>query len=514
MIQEQLPILILAIPLLTAFAISICGRKSKTFAFILLTAAMAGSFAAAAGVLRQVLASGEAIHYYIGGWPAPYGIELVIDHLNSMVLVMVSGVALLVAVYSKETVLAEVPDRSPGEEVPERVPNYYTLYALLVSGLLGMVATGDAFNLYVLLEISALSSYALLALGRGRAYYATFKYLIMGTIGACFYLLGVGYLYIKTGSLNMADLKILLTNVTLQQSDSIQIAFLLIIIGLWVKMAFFPMHGWLPNAYTLCSTTTSCLIAPLMTKVTVYMMIRLMFSVFSAGFIFKTIAWSSLVPWMAAVAIIFGSISALGQTNLKRLLTYIIVAEVGYMVGGAWLANANGLTGATYHIISDAMMTLCLFMVVGAIIHRTGDSSLNAMRGIFKKMPITAAVFVVGALAMIGIPPTCGFFTKWYLISGAIEAGQWGFMVALLLSSLINAFIFFRLIELGFFPSFAEADAAPQPGRHPETLAVAEAPLTMLIPMVLTASSLVLIGIYTNEIVSNLIQHTIPPGLR
>ena len=512
MITKQLPFLILAAPLLSSFLITLFARKSKALAFTLLVAAMAASFACAVAILLQILDNGQVIHYHIGNWQPPYGIELIIDHLNAMVLALVSGAALLTAIYSKNTVLAEVPHRLPGEEVPERVPNYYTLFALLVSGLLGIVATGDAFNMFVLLEISALSSYALLALGGGRAYFATFKYLIVGTIGACFYLLGVGYLYIKTGSLNMPDLKRILLNPDLVGSPTIMIAFMLIISGILIKMAFFPLHGWLPNAYTYASTTTSCLVAPLMTKVSVYMMIRLMFSVFSVNYIFEHLGWQNNVVWLASAAIIFGSISALGQTNLKRMLCYIIVAEVGYMVGGVWLANAKGLTGATYHILSDAMMTLCLFMAVGAVIYKTGDTSLQAMRGIFRKMPITSAVFVVGALAMIGIPPTCGFFSKWYLLSGAIEAGHWGFTVSLLFSSLINAIIFFRIIEIGYFPLFAQGEEEGDDHGHGE-VQTAEAPLSMLLPMVVTALSLIAIGLYSNEIITGLVGRTIPTGL-
>ena len=511
MITKQLPILILLIPLLTAFAISIFARRSKTLAYGLIVVAMGGSFLSALAVLQQLFGTDHIIHYHLGNWLPPYGIELVIDQLNGMVLTMVSGVAFLTAIYSKNTVRAEVPDRYPGEEIPERVTNYYTLYALLVTGLLGIVATGDAFNMYVLLEISALSGYALLALGSGRAYFATFKYLIMGTIGACFYLLGVGYLYIKTGSLNMADLKTILTAPALLESQTIQVAFMLIIVGIWIKMAFFPVHGWLPNAYTYASDTTSCLVAPLMTKVSVYMMIRLMFSVFSAQYIFEVLGWQNAVVWLAAAAILFGSISALGQKNMKRMLTYIIVAEVGYMVGGAWLANANGLTGATYHILSDAMMTLCLFMAVGAVIYKTGDTSRDAMRGIFRKMPITAVVFLIGAFAMIGIPPTCGFFSKWYLLSGAIEAHHWGFAAALLISSLINAIIFFRIIEIGYFPEFDEDDGAASPSHG--AVAISEVPLTMLVPMVITALSLLAIGIFSNGIITGLVSRTIPAGL-
>lgn len=497
--SAQSPILILLFPLLFGLAITLLAQNSKNLAFFLLVLGMVGSFSSAGITLLQVLQGSGSIHYRLGDWPPPFGIELVIDHLNAMVLFMVSGSALLTAVYSKHTVEKEIPDR---------IHHYYTLYSLLVSGLLGMVATGDAFNLYVLLEISALSSYGLLARGRGLAYIATFKYIIMGTIGACFYLLGVGYLYIKTGTLNMADLSTMLTTPEMHASISIKIGFILIIIGIWIKMAFFPFQGWLPNAYSCASTTTSCLIAPLMTKVSVYIMIRLMFSVFSADYIFKTLQWQQFVVWMACIAIVAGSVSALAQRNLKKMLCYIVVAEVGYMVGGVWLANPSGFSGAVYHIMSDIMMTLCLFMAVGAVIFKTGNSSLEAMRGLFRKMPVTAAVFVVGGFSIIGIPPTCGFFSKWYLITGAIETGQWNFVVALLFSSLINAILFFRIIEIGYFSKFDEKGH----GIH-QDIVTNEAPILMLIPMVASAASLIIIGLYTSVIFSNIVQWTIPAGL-
>ncbi|MEK6202066.1 MAG: monovalent cation/H+ antiporter subunit D family protein [Desulfobulbaceae bacterium] len=499
MISAQVPILIELLPLLSGLAITVFAQKNKNLAFFLLLLGMTGSFSAACTALFQVLQGNGPIHYRLGDWAPPFGIELVIDHLSAMVLCMVSGASLLTLLYSKRTVEAEIPDR---------IHHYYTLYALLVSGLLGMVATGDIFNLYVLLEISALASYALLARGRGLAYIATFKYIILGTIGACFYLLGVGYIYIKTGTLNMADLSVMLTTAEMHDSISIKIGFILIILGIWVKMGFFPLHGWLPNAYSCASTTTSCLIAPLMTKVAVYIMIRLMFSVFSADYIFKTLQWQQEVVWMACIAIVVGSLSALAQRDLKRMLCYIVVAEIGYMVGGIWLANSSGFSGAVYHIMSDIMMTLCLFMAVGAVIYKTGDSSLEAMRGVFRKMPVTAAVFLVCGLSIIGIPPTCGFFSKWYLISGAIETGQWHFVAALLFSSLINVILFFRIIEIGYFSKFDEHGHATH-----QDIVVNEAPASMLAPMIVSAASLILIGLYTDVILRNIIQWTIPAGL-
>ncbi len=499
MIQNQLPILILIIPLLSSLLISIGTRKSNIAAYLILVAAMIGSVFAACGTLLQIIKTNEPIHYHLGDWDPPFGIELVIDHLGGLVLVMVSVVALLTAVYSLRPVQ---------EDNSECVHHYYTLYALLVSGLLGMVATGDAFNLYVLLEISALSSYALLARGNKLAYFSTFKYIIMGTIGACFYLLGVGYLYIKTGSLNMADLSNILNTTEMHQSITIKIGFILMIIGIWIKMAFFPLHGWLPNAYTHTSTTSSCLIAPLMTKVSVYVMIRLMFSVFSVDYVFHTLQYDKLIMFMASIAIIVGSISALAQTDLKRMLCYIVIAEVGYMVGGVWLANGSGLTGAIYHILADGMMTLCLFMSIGAIIYKTRDSSLEVMRNMFTKMPVTSIVLIIGALSIIGIPPTCGFFSKWYLITGAIAAGQWFYIAALLFSSLINALIFFRIIETMFFPKFKHHEKDTK-----EIAVMDEAPITMMVPMVLAAASLIFIGIYTNEIINGIVRWAIPTGL-
>lgn len=502
--RQHFPILILAIPLLTAFAISLFARKSDRLAQWLFVLAMGGAFFASVGAFAGLLTAGVPLHYRLGNWPPPFGIELVIDHLNGLILVVVSGVALLVAIYSLATAVSEVPERTPQSKVAERVPNFCVLACLMVTGLLGMTATGDAFNLYVLLEITALSGYALLALGGGRAYYATFRYVVMGTIGACLYLLGVGYLYIKTGSLNMADLALLLQNPDLRQSQAIRTGFVCIIVGVWIKMAFFPMHGWLPNAYSRATDTVSALVAPLVTKVSVYVMVRMMFTVFSVDYLFGTIQWSPLVVWCATAAILFGSLSALAQNDLKRMLCYLIVAEVGYMVGGVWLGNGPGFIGAVYHIGADALMTVCLFMAVGAVSFRTGDRSLDAMARLFK-MPLTAAVFLVGAASMVGIPPTAGFFSKWYLITGGVQAGHYQFVAALLVSSLVNAFLFFRLIERAYFGFTQQHTVATGP-------VVREASFAMLLPMVSAAVLIIGFGLSTKVIIEHVIRLALPGG--
>lgn len=484
----QIPVLIVVIPLLSAFAVCLVGCFNRRLCQPLTVLALAGSCWASFATLGQVIRTG-VIHYRLGGWAPPMGIEYVVDHLNALVLVVVTSVALLAAIFSKKSV---------EEDLPTRINLFYPLYLLLVTGLLGMTITGDAFNLYVLLEISALTTYALITIGQPRALHASFNYLMIGTIGASLYLLGVGHLYIMTGSLNMADLAAILP--ALYGSKAILVAFILIMVGIWAKMAFFPMHSWLPNAYTYAPNATSCLIAPLMTKVSVYIMLRVMFSIFTPAYVYQSLQVANAVVWLAVIAIVGGSLLALAQKDFKKMLTYLIIAEVGYMVGGAWLANEYGITGAILHILNDALMTLCLFMAASAIIYKVGGQQLTDLKGIFRRMPVTMTAFTLGALSMIGVPPTAGFFSKWYLILGGIQAARWEFVTALLFSSLVNAVLFFRIIEIGYFEAPAEKG-------------LNEAPLSMLAPLLLVAASLVVVGLYSGDIIANIIRYAIPAGI-
>ncbi len=491
MTEFQAPILLVIIPLLAAFFAGLGGLLHRKLSFPITLIAIALSFHQSVIVLLKVISDGE-ISYRLGAWMPPFGIEYVVDHLNAMVLVVITFVSLVSVIYSKLIV---------ERELPEKIPQFYILYLLLTTGLLGITITGDAFNLYVLLEISALATYALLALGKDRALISTFNYLILGTVGASLYLLGVGHLYITTGSLNMADIYRILPSIS--GNSAVLVGFILIIVGIWIKMAFFPAHGWLPNAYTHAPSASICLIAPLMTKVSVYIMIRIMFSVYSAEFSFGNFAWQTAVVWCAVIAIIGGSLQALAQRDFRKMLTFLIVSEVGYMVGGVWLGNTIGITGAILHILNDALMTLCLFLVAGIVIFKLQRHQLADFHGLFRKMPVTMGAFIVGALSMIGVPPTCGFFSKWYLIQGAIEAGRWEFMAALILSSLINAVLFFRIIEIGYFRHETESH------EHADEK-VSEAPAVMLIPLVVVAIALIMIGLYTNNIVTNVIQYAVP----
>jgi multicomponent Na+:H+ antiporter subunit D len=498
MTTSNLHLYILAAPLLGAFAVNLLGRLSRRWVAPLTLGVLGYSTIAALVVLAGVLRDGT-ISYTVGNWRPPFGIELVIDPLGALMLLLISAVA-LTATFSALT--------SIERELPGREHLFFTMYLLLIAGLTGLALTGDAFNLYVLLEITSITTYGLIAMGRGRAPLASFNYIIMGSIGACFYLLGVGYLYLLTGSLNMADIANILHG--LQETAALATAFAFIMVGLWVKMAFFPLHSWLPNAYSLAPSGASVMIAPLMTKVTVFLMIRVMFSIFSPEYEFIQHAGvQSLIVWAAALAIVCASALALAQRDLKRMLTYIIVAEVGYMVGGVWLANSQGMTGAILHIVNDALMTLCLFLAAAAIAYRTGSLGFDSLQGLYRRMPITMAAFTIGAFSMIGVPPTAGFFSKWYLILGGIEANQWGYVAALLFSSLVNAVLFFRIIEIAFFRT-GEAGHGHDHGHA--AVRVEEAPLMMLAPLVLTALALIAVGFGSGPLVSGVIRLAVPGG--
>ena len=491
----QAPILIVVIPLISAFLTPLIGLWKKALCYFWALVALSLCVLASIDTLFAVIRSGT-IHYRLGDWPPPFGIEYVVDHLNAMMLVIISVISLIVAVYSR---------RSVEEELPGRRVYFYTVFLLQVTGFLGISITGDLFNLYVFLEIASLAGYALIAVGEDGAPLASFRYIVMGTIGACFYVLGMGYIYISTGSLNMGDLRELLPG--LYHSRVILTALAFLLAGLAVKMALFPVHVWLPDAYTKAPSAASALIAPLMTKVSLYVMIRVLFTVFRPQLLADLLPVTDIMVWAGFIAICAGAIMALAQTDFKRMLCYVVVAEVGYIFGGMGLANATAMKGAILHILNDAVMTAGLFTVAGIIMYKMRHHALSDFENLFKKMPLTMSAFVVCALSIIGVPPTCGFFSKWYLIQGAVIAGHWAFVVALLGSSLINIILFFRIIEIGYV--FTESHGGHAPSGSGAVI-VDEAPLSMLIPTMAIAIAIILIGLYNQTILSDVIAFAVP----
>lgn len=487
----HIPVFQILIPFFTALLVGLAGVITPGLVWPFAVAGGCLAFISGVMTLQLVLQEG-AWHYVLGGWTAPYGIEFVADTYTAAVLLVIALVTLLVLIHSRASVLESFADKEAA---------FYALFMLSITGLSGLVITGDAFNMYVFLEISSLTSYALIALGGRRALFASFQYLVLGSVGACFYMLGVGYLYLKTGTLNMADMAVRIQPL-LGESPTVTVGLLLILLGLAMKMALFPLHTWLPNAYTYAPHAVRCMLAPLTTKVSVFIMIRIFVSIFSVNYLWG-LPWGKVVVFIACVAIVAGSLFALAQRNFTRMLTYLVVAEVGYMVGGIWVGNATGLVGAAYHVLADALMTVCLFLAAGNFAKAAGIQDISDFKGAFAKMPFTMGAFIIVALSMIGVPPTCGFFSKWYLILGGLEAGRLVFVGALLFSSLINVVLFFRIFEHAFFneDSHGHADHGAQPSKTE----IAEASLPMVGTLYVAAISLLILGWYSKFVIERIV---------
>jgi multicomponent Na+:H+ antiporter subunit D len=432
----------------------------------------------AVGLLEMVQQHGE-IHYWLGMWEPPWGIEFVVDNLNAYVAIIVTFMAIAAAIYSKRNVEQELPEH--------KIPTFYTLFLLNITGLLGMTVTGDAFNLYVLIEIASFSAYGLVAVGEEGALIASFRYIVMGTIGACFYLLGIGYLYAVTGSLNMADLRLLLP--PLYGNSAVQTSFIFILIGLGIKVALFPLHAWQPDAYTRAPSAVTVLISTAMAKTSVYALIRIMFSVFTVDFILHYVSILDIISWISAVAIIVGSIYAIQEFNLKRMLAYSSIANVGYIMLGVGLSTSTelGLTPALMHILNHALIKGCMFMTACAFIYKAGLRDIRDFVGLGRRMPYTCIAFILASLAMIGMPPSVGFVSKWYLILASIDANNYIYVAVIFISTLLMIYYFWRVIEIMYL--------LPVEARSGNEIKVDEAPMSMLMPGIVLAVLCFAVGI-------------------
>lgn len=474
---EHLPILLVLVPLAAAVVTAFVQRGSA--AWVIATAASVAVVAIAVAIALEVFASSEPISYVMGGWTVPYGIEYRVDRLNAFVALLVTAISALGAIYARKSVATEIESHQQAW--------FYTMYLLCVTGLLGITITGDAFNAFVFLEISSLSSYALIALGRNRrALLASYQYLIMGTIGATFYVIGVGLLYLVTGTLNFADIASRLATAANEYPQPVIAAFAFLTVGISLKLALFPLHVWLPNAYAYAPSAATVLLAGTATKVAVYLLIRILYSVFGPALSFESLPFAGILIVLSLAAMVLASLSAVFESDVKRMLAYSSVAQIGYMTLGIALANVSGLTGGIVHMLNHGIMKAGLFMTVGAIAARLGGSAISNLDGLGRRMPLTMAVFVVCGLGLIGVPGTAGFVSKWMLVQGAIEAGYWPIAFFVVASSLIAVVYVWRVVETAYLK---EPKDASTEARDP--------PLSMLLPMGAAAVATIYLGLDT-----------------
>jgi multicomponent Na+:H+ antiporter subunit D len=475
-VAAHLPALQIVVPLVGALLSPLLRRGTTAWACALVVSWLMPLISIA--MLWQVQQTGP-ISYHLGGWAPPWGIEYRVDLLNAFVLVLVSIVGAAIMPFARRSVAHEIDG--------DKQAWFYTMYLLCLTGLLGITITGDAFNVFVFLEISSLATYTMIAMGKDRrAVLAAYQYLILGTIGATFYIIGVGFLYLVTGSLNIVDIAQRLGPAAAATPRPVLAALAFMAVGISLKLALFPLHVWLPGAYAHAPSVATAFLAGTATKVAVYVLIRFFFSVFGVAISFQALPVTEVLLVLSVAAMFIASVVAVFEENTKRMLAYSSLAQIGYITLGISLANASGLTGGIVHLFNHALMKTALFLSLGAVAYRIGSVKLTDLAGIGRQMPLTMAAFVVGGLAIVGVPGTAGFVSKWYLALGAFEKGWWPLVFLILASSFIAVVYIGRVVEVAWF-------------REPSAIAAkaTDPPWSMLAPLLLLAVATIYFGIDT-----------------
>ena len=478
MLQPHLAILLVVVPLISAPVCALLPNNpsSRKIAWILSTLVSLFTFIASLLIVNQVHHYG-VISYHLGGWEPPWGIEYRIDHLGAYVILIVSAMASITMLAAQKSIEKEIDEKKIGL--------FYSAFLLCLTGLLGIVATGDAFNIFVFLEISSLSSYALIAMGHNRkALTASYQYLIMGTIGATFILIGIGLLYMLTGTLNIVDLQQRIPD--LLSSRTLHTAFAFFTVGISLKLALLPLHLWLPNAYAYAPSMITVFLSATATKVSLYVLFRFFFGLFSNEMSFEHFHLHRILLPLSILAILIASFVAIFQDNIKKMFAYSSVAQIGYMTLGIGLASKAGSIAGLVHLFNHALIKGGLFLAMACIVLRTSSVKLSNFSGLGKRMPWTMAAILLLGLGLIGVPFTAGFISKWYLLIAALEQNNWLAAAVIVGGSLLAVIYVWKIIEYAYLRTSSSSND------------YCEAPLQMLIPLWLLVAANFYFGLKTS----------------
>ncbi|WP_017930117.1 monovalent cation/H+ antiporter subunit D family protein [Robiginitomaculum antarcticum] len=474
-LSAEAPVLIVVLPLVMAAFCAVMPKDKIAWIITLITTLICAVLAF--DIVLQVQSAG-VLSYALGGWDPPFGIEYRIDGLNAPVVLLISAIGVICTLYALRSTDAEI-------EPKKRAP-FYAAFLVAFAGLLGMVVTGDAFNVFVFLEVSSISTYVLVAMGASRdrrALNSAYNYLILGSIGATFFVIGVGFLYMETGTLNMMDMADQLA-VTADGSRVAQLAFAFIVVGLGLKLAMFPLHLWLPGAYAYAPTAITAFLAATATKAALYLLLRFVFTVFdpSLAFIGATLTW--LLAVLGVVGMFVASFQAIFQTDARRVLAYSSVAQIGYILLGVGMGTTLGVSAGYVHLINHGIIKGALFLALGAFWYRYGIKRVSDFNGLGKLMPWTMSAFTIAALALIGIPGTAGFVSKFQLLTAAADNGWWWAVGAVVVTSILAVIYMGRMLEAAWLQ--------PAPLVNGKPVASREAPWPMMVGLwVLAIASLV-----------------------
>jgi multicomponent Na+:H+ antiporter subunit D len=453
--------LFVTVPLLSAFLISLLGKRLK---------AISDSLSNLATFILSILSlysvflvrNSGILVYKVGGWVPPIGIAMVLDSLSVFILVTVNIIAFLVTVYSISYM-----------EKYTHKWKFYTLFLLMLAGMNGIIITGDLFNLFVFLEIASIASYALVAYGTEQEELeAAFKYMVLGSVASSFILLGIAILYSYTSTLNMADMSFVLLDKGLGNVGLF--VSVLFLVGFGLKAAIVPFHAWLPDAHPSAPAPISAMLSGLLIKVLgIYALIRILFNVIGISQIILTV-----FIVLGILSMCIGAFLAIGQSDIKRMLAYSSISQIGYIVSAIGIATPLAIFGALFHLINHAVFKSLLFLNSGAVEYVTGTRNLNKMGGLNSQMPVTGYTSLVGSMSISGIPPFSGFWSKLIIIFAAIQAHRYGLAWVAVIVGVITLAYYLKLQNSTFFGKLQ---------KEIEKIKIKEVPFFMRVSMIVLA---------------------------
>ena len=459
------PVLLIAVPLGLAFALPMFGLISKRVVKYIPIAAFLCNFIIALRLLPEALKHPLVVH--IGGFPPPFCINLVAGPVGILFSALIALAGFSVAIYALRYIQEGATEK------------YHLLYLFLLTGATGVVLTGDIFNLFVFFEILCISSYALVAyLGDRASVESAVKYLIQGSIGSSLLLIGIGLLYGLFGTLNMADLA---GQITSASPVSIFIPMTLMVTGLGIEAAIFPLNAWLPDAHSSAPASISAILSGIAIEVGLYAMMRVIFTVFGLSSILLFFAF------LGVLTLLIGELCAFGQSNIKRMLAYSSIGQIGLVVFAMAMATSLAVSGGLFQLVSHTLGKGLLFLAAGYLVYRSGSLDISSLEGMGKRMPLTSLAFTIGVFSIVGLPPFVGFPSKFLIVRAALAQETVLFTVLIglvLLGTVIEGAYFFRVVQALYFKK-GTGDVNRK-----------EAPASGLIPMFLFVSLIIVMGIY------------------
>ena len=428
-----LPILL---PMLTAI-ICLLAARSRSLQRVVSLLGAGALFVAATGLLLDVSQNGIQVAQ-MGNWPAPYGITLIADRLSALMVMLTGVIGLMVALYS----LASI-DR------PREAYGYHPLYHFLLMGVCGAFLTGDLFNLYVWFEVMLMASFVLMALGGERAQMAgALKYVTLNLMSSALFLAGLGILYGLAGTLNMADLAVKFATLNGSESRAVLTTLAMIfLVAFGIKAAMFPFFSWLPASYHTPPVAVSAVFAGLLTKVGVYALIR----VFTLIFVQDPGYTHTLILVLAGLTMFVGVLGAVAQSEFRRILSYLHVSQIGYMLMGLGLFTPLAVAGAVFYITHHVFVKTNLFLVSGVVERLSGTFELKRLGGLYQARPALAILFLIPALSLAGLPPLSGFFAKLSLIQAGLSVNQFLIVAVALVVSVLTLFSMMKIWNEAFW---------------------------------------------------------------